>query len=85
MIRLGAEGIFYSGSKESFFVKAPKIKAVSTIGAGDSTVAGFLAGQEKGYSIRDSVCLAVASGSAACLSEGTLPPKADDIERLLGH
>ena len=82
MISLGAEGIFYSGRKESFPVKAPKIKVLSTIGAGDSTIAGFLAGLEKGYSLKDALCLAVASGSAACLSEGTLPPKAEDIETL---
>ena len=85
MISLGKDGVYFSGSGESFFVKAPKIKAVSTIGAGDSTIAGFISGIERGYTVMDSVCLAVASGSAACLSEGTLPPKADDIERLFGE
>lgn len=82
MISLGKDGVYFSGSGESFFVKAPEITPVSTIGAGDSTIAGFLAGLEKGYPIKDSVCLAVASGSAACLTEGTSPPMADDIERL---
>ena len=82
MISLGKDGVYFSGSGESFYVKAPDVKVLSTIGAGDSTIAGFLAGIEKGYPIKDSVCLAVASGSAACLSEGTLPPESDDIERL---
>ena len=82
MISLGAEGIFYSGSKESFSVKAPKIKVISTIGAGDSAIAGFVAGCDRGYSKKDRVSLSVASGSAACLSEGTNPPKKEDIERL---
>ena len=83
MISLGSEGIFYSGCGESFTVKAPKITPVSTIGAGDSALAGFIAGIYKGLSTKEAVCLAAASGSAACLSEGTLPPKKDDIERLL--
>ena len=83
MISLGKEGVYFSGSGESFFVKAPKIKAVSTIGAGDSTIAGFISGITENLPLIDAVSLAVASGSAACLSEGTLPPKADDIEKLL--
>ncbi|MDO5477682.1 MAG: hexose kinase [Clostridia bacterium] len=82
MISLGSEGIFYSGCGESFTVKAPEIMPVSTIGAGDSSIAGFIAGICRGLSKKETVCLAVASGSAACLSEGTLPPKKDDIERL---
>ena len=82
MISLGKDGVYFSGSGESFYVKAPDVKVLSTIGAGDSTIAGFLAGLERGYTVRDAVCLAVSSGSAACLSEGTLPPEADDIERL---
>lgn len=82
MISLGKEGVYFSGNGESFFVKTPEITPVSTIGAGDSTIAGFVAGFEKGYSLADCVSLGVASGSAACLTEGTNAPKAEDIERL---
>ncbi len=82
MISLGKDGVYFSGSGESFYVKAPEITPVSTIGAGDSTIAGFLAGIERGYKVRDSVCLAVAAGSAACMSEGTKAPKGEDIEKL---
>ena len=82
MISLGKEGVYYSGCGESFLVKAPEIVPLSTIGAGDSTIAGFVAGIEKGYSIRDSVRLAASSGSAACLAEGTDAPKAEDIKAL---
>ncbi len=83
MISLGSEGIFYSGCGDSFMVKAPKITPVSTIGAGDSAIAGFISGIDKGMTKKDAVRLAVASGSAACLTEGTMPPKKDDIEKLL--
>ncbi len=82
MISLGKDGVYFSGSGESFYVKAPEITPVSTIGAGDSTIAGFVAGLERGYFLSDAVSLAVATGSAACLTEGTNPPKAEDIEIL---
>ncbi len=85
LISLGDKGIYYSGCGESFMVKAPEITPLSTIGAGDSALAGFIAGIDKGLSKKEAVSLAVSSGSAACLSEGTLPPKKDDIEKLFSE
>ncbi len=49
---------------------APRLEAVSTIGAGDTLLAGFLAGRVSGRSVEDSVRDAVAAGAASVLEPG---------------
>lgn len=85
MISLGSRGAVLACPDGLFFANAPKIKALSTIGAGDSSIAGFLAAYEDGKSAEDCLKSAVAFGSAACMTEGTKPPRKDDIERLIGE
>lgn len=82
LISLGAGGAYFSGAS-TFGVKAPKIKPVSTVGAGDSMTAGFIYGMVKGEGELGAVRLAVAAGSAACLKNGTLPPTEKEINALL--
>ncbi len=55
---------------------------IHKFGAGDSSLAGFIAAAQKGENAV--VCLqnAVAYGTAACLTEGSLPPIAEDIARV---
>ena len=54
----------------------------STIGAGDSSVAGFLAAAGAGADAAECLRRALAFGSAACMTEGTLPPQTADIETV---
>ena len=61
----------------------PAIDAVSTIGAGDSALAGFIAAAKRGESADGCLKTAVAYGTAACLSAGTLPPRREDLERII--
>ena len=82
MISLGEIGAVLVNGDGCFFAESAKITPISTIGAGDSTIAGFIAAKKRGFSDSDALRLAVATGSAACLTEGTKPPKADDIEAL---
>ena len=57
-------------SKEGIYQSnVPKGTLVNSVGAGDSVVAGFLAGVSKGLSIEDSFKLGVTSGSATAFSE----------------
>ena len=83
MISLGAKGASLSSSDGAFVVPAPKIDPISTIGAGDSSIAGFLMGLSLGESYEDCLRRAVAFGTAACLTSGTRPPRASDVERFL--
>jgi 1-phosphofructokinase family hexose kinase len=50
--------------------RAPELEPVSTIGAGDSLLAGFLAARAAGRSFDDSVRTAVATGAASVLEAG---------------
>lgn len=79
MISLGEKGALLSCDGGTFVASAPAISPVSTIGAGDSSIAGFLAACVAGYDARDSLRMAVAYGSAACLTPGTRPPRPGDV------
>ncbi len=82
MISLGALGSVFAAKNAAYTVSVPEIRPLSTIGAGDSTVAGYMAGTAEGRSIPECLRLAAAFGSAACLTEGTRPPKPEDIASL---
>lgn len=82
LISLGADGFIYAGKSGSYNVKAPRISPVSTIGAGDSTIAGFIAGIVQKKEFCEVLKLSSAFGSAACLTQGTNPPTMSDILRL---
>jgi len=83
MISLGGDGAMVVCSEGVFVARPPKIEALSTIGAGDSSIAGFLAAAKNGDGGEKRLSLAVAYGSAACMTEGTKPPRRVDIETLL--
>lgn len=82
-ISLGEQGFVYCDKKNGYHVKVPKITPVSTIGAGDSLIAGFAAGMAQGKRVEESLKLAAAFGTAACLTEGTNPPKPTTVQTLL--
>jgi 1-phosphofructokinase/tagatose 6-phosphate kinase len=50
--------------------EAPELEAVSTIGAGDTLLAGFLAARAAGRSFEDAVRSAVAAGASSVLEAG---------------
>lgn len=79
MISLGAKGAVIASNEGTFSVAAHEIAPISTIGAGDSSIAGFIAAMMEGKSAAECLEYAVAFGSAACLTSGTKPPRRDDI------
>lgn len=82
MVSLGEQGALLLHGGKCHVATPPVINAVSTIGAGDSSLAGFIAAAQKG---EDAVlCLknAITYGTAACLTEGSLPPTAADIAAI---
>lgn len=82
MVTLGEKGAVLLTKEKVYIATCPVIKAISTIGAGDSTIAGFLAGAFAGENASGCLKTAVSFGTAACLTAGTLPPKKDDIEKI---
>lgn len=82
MISLGEQGAMLLSGGKCYTAKPPLIHAVSTIGAGDSTIAGFLAAAGRVADAGECLKTAVAFGTAACLTEGTQPPLKDDVARI---
>ena len=89
----GIENVIISSSKGAvlacadgtYVAYAPKITVASTIGAGDSSIAGFLAAGKEGKSYAEMLKNAVAYGSAACTTEGTKPPLPDIVAYCLAN
>lgn len=80
MVSMAAQGAVLLTKDAVYQAQVPKGVVKNSVGAGDSSVAGFLAGREKGLSIEESFRLSVATGSATAFSEGLAT--ADEIERL---
>lgn len=79
MVSLGEQGAMLLCGGKCCIATPPVIHAVSTIGAGDSSLAGFIAAAKKGCDAAECLKNAVTYGTAACLTEGSLPPTAADI------
>ena len=82
MVSLSELGAVLCCDEGCFHAVGKAISATSTIGAGDSTLAGFLCAAGEGLSAADRLALAVSFGSAACLTQGSRPPKKEDILSL---
>jgi 1-phosphofructokinase family hexose kinase len=82
MVSMGNQGaVLYSNGL--WKAVTPELDPVSTIGAGDSSIAGFLCAVTHGSDKRECLRYAVAFGSAACLTEGTQPPQKAEIDKYL--
>lgn len=82
LISLGKNGAILCCNEGTYYAKAPQINVLSTIGAGDSSVAGFIGAISKEQSYTDALRNAIAYGSAACMCEGTKPPMKNNIDEL---
>lgn len=69
LISLGGEGaILVTTENKEYFLNAPKGKVLNTVGAGDSMVAGFVAGYEKSGDYEYAFKVGIATGSASAFS-----------------
>ena len=83
MVSLGGDGALLIYEGQVFRAVPPEISPISTIGAGDSAIAGFVAAAQQGGD--PTMCLkwATAYGTAACLTEGSQPPRQENICQIL--
>lgn len=82
MVSLGEQGAMLLNDGKCYIATPPVITAISTIGAGDSSLAGFIAAAQEGKNAAKCLKNAVTYGTAACLTEGSLPPTAADISAI---
>ncbi|MEY9951605.1 1-phosphofructokinase family hexose kinase [Leifsonia sp. EB34] len=81
-LTLGAEGAVLASREETYALKAPVVDAVSSVGAGDSFLAGFVLRLSQGRSVQDAFRTAVAAGAAAVTTPASELCRREDVERF---
>ena len=74
LVTLGAAGAVLVNAEGAWHSTTPKVTVLSTVGAGDSAVAGFVLAEAAGYSPDRCLANATAYGSAAAGLPGTSLP-----------
>jgi len=81
-VSMGPDGAWLVTKDEKHFAPAPKVEKRSTVGAGDSMVAGMVYMLQQQRSLQEVIAFGVACGSAATMNDGTQLFKQVDAERL---
>lgn len=81
-VSMGADGAMLVTKDSMVAIKPPKVERKSTVGAGDSMVAGIVLSLSKNKSLVESVQFGVACGTAATMNEGSELCRKEDAERL---
>jgi 1-phosphofructokinase len=79
----GAEGAGLVSSVGNWWATPPAIQPGSTVGAGDSMVAGLALALARGQALPEALRLATAAGAATAQLDGTQVCDAADVARLL--
>lgn len=83
IVSRGSRGLLVVSRAGSYRAMPPPVRVKSTVGAGDSTVAGFVFQHAGGKSLEDCVRFATAAGTAATLAPGNQLCRPADVQRLL--
>jgi len=83
LVSRGRKGLLAVTRGAAYRVVPPPVTVRSTVGAGDSAVAGYVVMQTGGKSFEDCVRYAVAAGTAATLAPGNQLCRLRDVQRLL--
>jgi 6-phosphofructokinase 2 len=82
VLSLGPGGALLATAAGRERLTAPAVQVRSSVGAGDSMVAGIVLSLARGRSLAEAVRVGVAAGAAACLNPGTALCRLEDVERL---
>ena len=84
LVTLGGAGACLVTAEGAWHATPPPITVVSTVGAGDSSLFGYLLGDVRGIPPAERLALAVAYGSAAASLPGTTIPEPDQTASRTG-
>lgn len=84
-VSMGADGSLFIDQKQMIHVTVPKVNVLSTVGAGDSLVAGYVAAMEDGLPLEACIKIASASSVIAVTKEGTNFASYEEINKILPH
>ena len=82
VLSLGAEGALLVTAEECECFPAVQVEARSTVGAGDSMLAGVVLGLSREMPLREAIRFGLAAGAAALLGSGTELCRRSAVERL---
>jgi 6-phosphofructokinase 2 len=82
ILSLGARGVFWMSASERGRLVAPAVPVRSTVGAGDSMVAGVVLWLSRQRTLGEAIRFGVAAGAASVMNPGTQLCRAEDAERL---
>ncbi len=83
IVARGADGSVLVDKDRRVFAKAAKVKVKSTVGAGDSFVAGLVLSLARGEPPEAALAMGTAAASAAVTTDATQLCRAEDVLRLL--
>lgn len=85
VVSLGPDGAWLVSEEEQHYVSAPPVEKKSTVGAGDSMVAGITFALQKGASLKEALQWGISCGSAATMNPGTNLFRKEDAEKLFAY
>jgi fructose-1-phosphate kinase PfkB-like protein len=71
VISMGDRGALAHSSEGTYYAASPDITPVSTIGSGDSMVAGIAHALSRGESLEKALVWGTAAGAATAMTDGT--------------
>lgn len=83
-VSMGAEGGIFGEDGEIVTTRSPSVPLVSTVGAGDASLAGFLIARLSGGSLAECAVQATARGAAAVTMVGPHLPPPERVAELAG-
>ena len=83
MISLGGNGLCCVSGEGAVYAAVPPVEVKSTVGAGDSSLAGFIVSFVKGGGLADCVRMAAACGTDAAMQDGTTVASKESSAALL--
>ncbi|MES2774322.1 MAG: 1-phosphofructokinase family hexose kinase [Bacteroidota bacterium] len=81
-VSMGGDGAWLVSADEKHFTPAPKVEVKTTVGAGDSMVAGITYMLYKNEPLQNAIRFGVCCGSGATMNAGTELFKVEDVWRL---
>ncbi len=82
IVSMGPKGACVITKDITEHIPAPAVRKLSTVGAGDSMVAGIIHALVSGLSVQNAARMGVACGTAATMNPGTELFKMPDVEKL---
>jgi len=82
LVSMGAKGALLITEEECFYSSPVDVVVKSTVGAGDSMIAGMLFGIEQGLSLEEAFGYATACGTLAVTKEGTQSFSLEEVKQM---